>query len=259
MKIPIGKDWSFIKTVNAVNQTYMRGGLIAGQRCLGIMRSWGCIVGKKKALIGLEEAINENGAKKIADKIGLSVASLKTLRQFYESLPEPERITLSPYEKPMLLNKMITLEEDRFHEFKEIKGKNPFGAIQNTADEYVVAYLNSEGGSIFWGIRNNDRVVCGVYLTYEDRDKLRQNISNKLVSIQPAIDPTAFKVHFHQIIDEEGNSIENLTVLEIVVPRIDSNTLYFTAGNEAFVRIDGIKKKLSGPEIQDWIVRRMSR
>lgn len=61
-------------------------------------------------------------------------------------------------------NEVLALEETRHCEFKEVKGSNPINTIRNTADEYVVVFLNSEGGSIFWGIRDVDRVVVGVTL-----------------------------------------------------------------------------------------------
>ncbi|MBI5350048.1 MAG: ATP-binding protein, partial [Chloroflexi bacterium] len=48
-----------------------------------------------------------------------------------------------------ILNQTVRFEEDRHHEFKEIKGGNPIDAIKNAADEYVVGFLNSGlgGGS----------------------------------------------------------------------------------------------------------------
>ncbi len=58
------------------------------------------------------------------------------------------------------------MEETRFFEFKEIKGANPVNSIKNTCDEYVVSFLNSNGGSVFWGIRDNDRIVVGVIVNY---------------------------------------------------------------------------------------------
>jgi hypothetical protein len=58
------------------------------------------------------------------------------------------------------------------------------------------------------------------------------------------------------VYSEGGEAIEDICVIEVEVPYSQNKTLYFTAGNEAFVRVDGVKKKLNGPEIQDWILRR---
>jgi len=65
-----------------------------------------------------------------------------------------------------ILNHQVPVEETRHFEFKEIK--SAIGAVDNivnTSDEYAVAFLNSEGGRIYWGIRDVDRTVVGIHLT----------------------------------------------------------------------------------------------
>ncbi|TOQ03806.1 AAA family ATPase, partial [Vibrio parahaemolyticus] len=47
------------------------------------------------------------------------------------------------------------LEEDQTTEFKEIKGNNPKQSIQKPLDKYILSFLNSEGGSIYWGITDD--------------------------------------------------------------------------------------------------------
>ncbi|MDE0317941.1 MAG: putative DNA binding domain-containing protein, partial [Candidatus Poribacteria bacterium] len=81
----------------------------------------------------------------------------------------------------------IPFEETRFYEFKEIRGRNPTDSITNTADEYAVAFLNLEGGRIFWGIRNSDRITVGVLLDERQRDNVRRKVSEKLWGIRPPI------------------------------------------------------------------------
>lgn len=153
----------------------------------------------------------------------------------------------------------ILLEENCYYEFKEVKGKNPKDAIKNTADEYAVAFLNSEGGSIYWGVRNTDRIVTGVSLEYEERDEVRRVVNEKLDQIQPAIAPTLFKIPFHPVLDTNSSEpINNLYVVELAVPKANTKDLYFTGGNEAFVKTDGGKKKLTGPQLTAEVVKRMS-
>ena len=159
-------------------------------------------------------------------------------------------------ETKFVLNCSINLEEDNKCEFKEITGRKPVDTIKNTVDEYAVAYLNSEGGNILWGIQDSERVVIGVKLNHQERDDLRKVISSKLHSIQPPIDPTAYELELHPIYNSENDIIDDLFVIAVKVPASNSLILHFTSGNEAFVKINGAKKKLTGPEIQDWIVRR---
>lgn len=155
----------------------------------------------------------------------------------------------------MELNKSVDMEEDTRYEFKEIVGKNPIGSIKNTADEYAVAFLNSEGGRIFWGIRDDDRTVVGVKATVKERDELRREITSKLSAIRPHVDLSNFPIVFHEIY--EGNEIvPDLFIIELAAPQGDPFTLYFTGGDEAFVKTEGSKHKLKGPAIQEWIMTR---
>ncbi|MBI5053492.1 MAG: putative DNA binding domain-containing protein, partial [Chloroflexi bacterium] len=160
-----------------------------------------------------------------------------------------------------ILNQTVRFEEDRHHEFKEIKGGNPIDAIKNAADEYVVGFLNSGlgGGSIYWGI-NDSGVVVGVKLNREQRDELRRKVSEKLSQIKPAISPAACKVEIHDIYDETSTKLGELYIVEIIAPQRDAqqSNLYSTGGDEVFIKVDGAKKKLTVAELQDEIKRRAS-
>lgn len=154
------------------------------------------------------------------------------------------------------MGETILVDETRTVEYKEIRSPNPIRTIINAVDNYAVSFLNSEGGSIYWGI-NDERTVVGLQLDANQRDELRRSVNSKLVTIQPPIDPTAYRIEFYSVI-QNGQRLPDVFVIEVRVPSSNSDRLYFTSGGETFVRLDGIKKKLSGPEIQDWIIRRMS-
>ncbi len=156
-----------------------------------------------------------------------------------------------------IINQPVSVEENRYYEFKEITGKNPVNTIKNTCDEYVVAFLNSDSGRIYWGIRDKDRVVVGVKLTYQDRDKLRRTITSQLSNIEPAISPSAYQVKFHQILDENQVPLNDYFVVEVVVPKsLSKKVLYATGSGDFFIKTDSGKKKLSPAEINDEILRR---
>ncbi len=158
-------------------------------------------------------------------------------------------------------NKPVPVEETRHYEFKEIKGGNPINTIKNTCDEYVVAFLNSGGGRIFWGIRDTDRCVVGVWLDSKARDELRKVVTAKLAQIRPPIVPTAYRVTLHPVYADETfpEPLVDIFIVEIVAPHLEaSDDLYATGGGEVFVRTDAGKKKLSIEEIKDEIRRRES-
>ena len=110
----------------------------------------------------------------------------------------------------------LEIEETREYEFKDVTSNRPFDTIANTADEYAVAFLNSEGGRIFSGVRDNDRVVVGIKLAFDERDRLRRTVTNKLGAIRPAIDPTAYRLELHSV--EHPDGVSDLVVVELVVP-----------------------------------------
>src|SRR6185369_4695481 len=118
----------------------------------------------------------------------------------------------------LIFGMLLEIEETREYEFKEVTSNRPLDTIANTADEYAVAFLNSEGGRIFWGVRDTDRVVVGVKLAFDERDRLRRTVTNKLGAIRPAIDPTAYRLELHSV--EHPDGVSDLVVVELVVPRV---------------------------------------
>lgn len=80
-----------------------------------------------------------------------------------------------------VLNQPVRFEESLTCEFKEVKSQ-PVQAIGKVVDEYVVAFLNEAGGSIYWGIRDSDRIVTGVSVTDKARDELKQVIGQKVAT-----------------------------------------------------------------------------
>ena len=159
-----------------------------------------------------------------------------------------------------VLNQQVPIEETRHYEFKEISSSaGAVDSIVNTSDEYAVAFLNSEGGRIYWGIRDKDRTVAGVRLSYQDRDKVRRNLSVKLSQTEPRVDPSQYRVEIHEVHDEHGKKVPDICVVELVVPAADSSAPYYTGGGELWVKVDGNKQKLKGPALIDFIRRRIEK
>jgi len=160
-----------------------------------------------------------------------------------------------PHNPVFVLGSRAEFEETRRLELKEVRGHDPVGAIANASDEYTVSFLNSEGGTIFWGIRDSDRTVVGVPLSSQDCDRLRRAINDKLHAIQPSIDPTRYRVELHPLAGG-ATKPQNLYVVELTVPQVAQSEPFYTGGGDAFVRVDGVTKKLKGPQLTDWIRQR---
>ncbi|GAC1584176.1 MAG: hypothetical protein NVS4B1_24610 [Ktedonobacteraceae bacterium] len=134
----------------------------------------------------------------------------------------------------------------------------PVEKIKERVDEYAVAFLNSEGGQILWGICDRDRAVTGVKLNSKQRDEVRRVVHEKLQTIQPPIAPTAFRVEIHKIY-QEGKVIDDQFVVQIVVPAVSNRSLYYTSSGKSFVRVDGANKELKGLLLQAEILNRFAK
>ncbi|HGS7516063.1 TPA: ATP-binding protein [Klebsiella quasipneumoniae subsp. quasipneumoniae] len=181
------------------------------------------------------------------------------LESFARAQREAERMlynqTLSNYtylarELNFVEGEKFCLEEDLTVEFKEVKGNNPVKSIQNLVDEYILAFFNSQGGSVFWGV-NDDGIVTSLKLTSKMKDDIRKSVSDKINVIEPPIDPTQIGVFFHKVSNSDSGY-----VLEVNVPSSQSELLYFNSSGETWVRLNGSKKKIQGSALQDYIIKR---
>lgn len=144
------------------------------------------------------------------------------------------------------------LEEDQTIEFKEIKGNNPKQSIQKPLDKYIISFLNSEGGSIYWGI-TDDGIVKGVKLTTSNKDDINKSIVAVINNIVPSIDPTKVQVTYHAV-----ENMEDHYVLEVCVSKSRLDSLYFNKSDETWVRLNGVSRYLKGLELQEYILERFS-
>ena len=135
----------------------------------------------------------------------------------------------------------VPFEETIFYEFKEIRSRNPASRIEEVSDEYAVAFLNRQGGRIFWGIRDSDRITIGVKIDERARDDIRVKVSNKLGTIQPPISPEHWQLEFHNVYDLQGETVEDLWVIELVVPPPQERGVFYTGSGKLFVKDNGVK------------------
>lgn len=148
------------------------------------------------------------------------------------------------------LGEVLDLDETRTLEFKEVSGHNHVRTIVDTAPAYAVAFLNSDGGKILWGVNDERREVVGIPLSLSQRDELSQKLSKKLGTIRPEFDPTAHRLRFIPVATNSGGS--ERYVVELTIPRGRTDQTYCIDGH-FYVRLDGINEKLQGLRLADWI------
>lgn len=146
-----------------------------------------------------------------------------------------------PRKKQFIINQPLEEDEDLHTEYKEVSINN----IPNEAYEFAVAYLNQEGGSIYFGIRDNDKAVVGLTTTTPQRDEIQKKIENKLSTINPQILPvTNYTMDFHKVIDELGNEIIDVYVFELEVkPNLAKG--YKTAGGKNYLKTFSGRRKIT--------------
>ncbi|WP_423840672.1 ATP-binding protein [Vibrio mytili] len=250
----INKKWDLEVAFEVINERYYPGGLQSGPQRNRQIETWGQLVGKTKALAQLDSLIESCGSiNKMSQSVRMSSGTIKKLRAFFESLPDELETVEDSFDYRFIEGQRCSLEEDLTHEFKEVKGKNPEKSIQNLVDEYVVAFLNGSGGSIFWGICD-DGTVKSLPLSAAQKDDINKVVNAKIGTIEPAIDPTKIRVKFHSVINTDNGYI-----LEINVPKSNTIGLFFNSSGDTWVRVNGCKQKLKGVALQDYILERMQK
>lgn len=248
----IDKNWNLQSAFEEINEAYRPGGEFSGPQRNRLIETWGQLVGKSRALEELELLIAQHGSmNKMSKAVRMAPKTVKLLRTFFESLPS-ELEHINPMKNYNFSEgELCLLEEDLTHEFKEVKGNNPAKSIQSLVDEYILAFLNSSGGSIFWGICD-DGIVKSLRLDLTQKDQIRKVVNSKINIIEPSIDPTQIGVHFHNV-----SNIENGYVLEVNIPKSNTVGLFFNSSGNTWVRVNGCKQKLQGVALQEYILKRV--
>lgn len=158
----------------------------------------------------------------------------------------------------LMFDEPIDREESRLVEFKEVTSNNPVNTIKSHAERYAVGFLNSAGGRIYWGIRDSDRHVVGVPLTYPERDQVRQVISNQIGSITPSVLSGSYSLEFHDVVGPDGTNMGDLYVVELSILRVVSRGLFYTQSGETYIRVDGATRKLNGLALEQELIRRLT-
>lgn len=151
---------------------------------------------------------------------------------------------------------ILPYEESLRFEFKEVKGQNPTKSISNAVEEYVIAFLNSAGGHIFWGVRNEDRMVVGVALSFQQRDEVRRLVTEKIGAIMPAVPEDAYALTFYKV--SGGAPADDLYVVHIEVTERAYPNLFFKEGGDTYIKTDAGKRLIRGPALETLIRNRLS-
>ena len=166
-------------------------------------------------------------------------------------LAQLEDVTRDFYEF-FLNEKVNAIEENLEYEFKTPRDSYNTEEIVNLVKsktmEYVVSFLNGNGGSLFFGI-NNSGIAKGLNLSYEERDSFALDINNIINDrVTPRISPSYYTIKWHSVKKRDKNSVDNLHILEIEIKRpFDPLAIYFENGETLYIKTSTGRQKITKP------------
>ncbi len=156
-----------------------------------------------------------------------------------------KRKNLEPY---YVYDDTVKFIEDHYHEFKCLK------LHLDTVIKYVCGFLNSKGGTIYFGI-NNDGVVKGTDVKDYEIEGFNKKLYGALRKFVPPLteeDVITKFVPIYKVNNKISTTavIGNCYIVEIIVKKPKTNELYFTNYKECFVKRSASINQLKTKEIK---------
>jgi len=149
------------------------------------------------------------------------------------------------------LGDILDVEEDQEHEFKSLLyTQHPSYFVVSYCSKYINAFLNTNGGTIYFGI-SDDGIVQGFPLNREGRDDLRLRIDAIVSSLKPQLDPSLYKITCIPVITPDAHEYNDfLFVVEVQIQK-GRAPVYRNQRGEAFVRLAGSTYKMTDDLIEE--------
>lgn len=170
---------------------------------------------------------------------GAQVYHKKDEHQKIIMINDVECVKITGKPSDFLYDKQIQISENFKTEFKTfIKGDFKYGT-QNTFHiilKYICAFLNSYGGTMFLGIKD-DGTVTGVEVSDKIQDDFEEFITVELGKFKPHVHPWQVQIQYHPIMIQ-GNKLALLRrkIVQINVLCHHFNQLYVTGNDEIHIR-----------------------
>jgi hypothetical protein len=159
---------------------------------------------------------------------------------------KPETLRKNDKKSRFYLNQEVQMFEDIRTEFKN------FTNLEfKIACNYICGFLNTFGGSLYFGI-NNDGYVKGINLTRQDIDDFQINLDVNLRKFTPKVFPDKYTLKWHEVASDSSckKIIANKYVVEIEVKNVSSSgDVYVTGEQCCFIKRSGSLNNLTLAEI----------
>ncbi|KAE8301344.1 putative DNA-binding domain-containing protein [Giardia duodenalis] len=153
-------------------------------------------------------------------------------------------MTLRPLPESLRYDDLIDFEEDKETEFKALQDtKNLIREIRRYSQIYLNAFINTNGGHLFFGIDDSSR-IRGFVLSNRQRDQIRLSVSTTINQMTPQIDSKLYSVKFIPIIGgpQITPSAEKIYRCVIAITMFSGKfPVYFTSPSRqyAYMRCEG--------------------
>ncbi|KAL0230027.1 hypothetical protein PCE1_003591 [Barthelona sp. PCE] len=165
----------------------------------------------------------------------------------------PQQFEEAGKQSSFIYGSRIDVEEDKHHEFKAVQNTRKLRAtVSKLANHYVCAFLNGDGGKIYFGVEDDGNIL-GVPLSIKQRDDVRLAIDGEINRFLPQVDPFLYTTEFVPVI---RHNPKLQTFVVVITVRKGTAPIYMTnsfGGGSAYIKRDGGIKKAT----QDFISSRI--
>ena len=156
-----------------------------------------------------------------------------------------------------VLKEELKKYEDRKTEFKSCKNAFRVATAADIIAPYISAFLNTEGGILFYGIKDNG-VVEGISLSRKQRDQFCLALDANFQKFNPQILHDDYQITFKPVKDKSFKDVNDLYVIEFRVNKGKKNSVYFTHKNETYIRRDASVNLLKGHDLLEFYRKKQS-
>eukprot|EP00795_Rhopilema_esculentum_P003138 gene3138-1443_t len=149
-----------------------------------------------------------------------------------------------------VLDELLQVTEDRNYEFKAGGLMLKSNSLKEYVQKYGSAFLNSEGGVLLGGVRDDGRVI-GVFCSHSISTMVYYTIKDEFAKFRPPVQEDKYRIVFMPVHDYRGRAITACKVIELHIYKGDNEFLYESGNHEvtgaaATVELCKIRKEAFG-------------
>lgn len=160
--------------------------------------------------------------------------------------PTKKPISAHPSERGYYIySELVGFIEDHYHEFKIAKPDT------TTVTKYICGFLNSKGGTIYFGITDQGHAK-GCDMRESEQQNFKKMLYDNLRNFTPPLNDKDVTVEFVPVHRNDRNDIkiQNVYVVEIKIRRRETDDIYFTHKKECYAKRSASLNQLTAKEIK---------